>query len=536
LYRAAKNRQVYSRQEPDGSGPRVLRAHINSRRSGKIGDDHGFQALARRSLIMTHFFGAARRGILPVVFFLCGIISAYGQQGTPLRLSPDTAVEMTIKNNLSLQSATLGLDIKKRKSELVWNQFIPSAGVTGTLSRDNWASSSSGMLPVPLDSISSGIPSNIYGVTPYSITLPQWHLNGAFSATLDFSFALVEGIKSFRLDYEAGRISLEKAKLQMEQAVRKMYNQILYLESNVVLLNESYSNAQRQASIAEANFKAGLAPRLTWLQAQVAAENIKPSVYDLENNLKNLKGNFAMLLGLSYDTPFELEPVSFSIFEIPVELSELISRASTEKPDILELRANIITLQSQKKALALQQYTPFLRLGWTLTTLFNPALDPFKDSLFSVDNWNKGGNFSVTFGMTFNNLFSLTKEGQQRKDMEANLQIQNIRLAQMVMETELEVFTKLASLEKTRSSAEAQKTAVNLAEQSYRLTEEAYRAGLQDFQAVQSASLALDQARLQLSQVNFNYLNDLIDLEYSIGVPFGTLSGGNAAGNIGSKK
>jgi outer membrane protein TolC len=309
-----------------------------------------------------------------------------------------------------------------------------------------------------------------------------------------------------------------------------MYNQILLLESNVLLLNESYSNAQRQVSVAEANFRAGLVPRLTWLQAQVAAENMKPSVYDLENNLKSLKGNFALLLGLSYDTPFELEPVSFSIFEIPLELSELISRASTEKPDILELQASIMTLQSQKKAMTLQQYTPFLRLGWSLTTLFSPALDPFKDNLFNSDNWNKGGNFSVTFGISFNSLFPFTKEGQQRKDMEANIQIQNIRLGQMVRETELEVFTKLASLERIRTSAEAQKTAVNLAEQSYRLTEEAYRAGLQDFQAVQGASLALDQAKLQLLSVNFNYLNDLIDLEYSIGVPFGTIS------TIGSTK
>jgi outer membrane protein TolC len=303
-----------------------------------------------------------------------------------------------------------------------------------------------------------------------------------------------------------------------------MYNQLLLLESNVVLMNESYNNAQRQASTAEANFRAGLVPRLTWLQAQVAAENMKPSVRDLENNLNSLKGNFALIMGLSYDTPFELEPISFSVFEIPMELSEFISSASIEKPDILELQANIMTLTSQKKALSLQQFTPFLRLGWSLTSLFSPALDPFKDNLFSTDNWNKGGNFSVTLGMSLNNFLPFTKEGQQRKDMEANLQIQSIRLAQMVRETELEIFTKLASLEKIRTSAEAQKNAVNLAEQSYRLTEEAYRGGLQDFQAVQSASLALSQARLQLAQVNFNYLNDLIDLEYSIGVPFGTLS------------
>jgi outer membrane protein TolC len=322
----------------------------------------------------------------------------------------------------------------------------------------------------------------------------------------------------------------------MEQAVRKMYNQILLLESNVVLLNDSYSNAQRQASIAEANFRAGLAPRLTWLQAQVAAENMKPSVYDLENNLKSLKGNFALLLGLSYDAPFELEPISFSVFEIPVELSELISRASTEKPDILELQANIMTLQSQKKALTLQQYTPFLRLGWSLSYLYNPMLDPFKDSLFTADNWNKGGNFSVTLGFTLNNYLSFTKEGQQRKDMEANLQIQNVRLAQMVRETELEVFTKLASLERIQTSAEAQSNAVNLAEQSYRLTEEAYRAGLQDFQSVQSAALALEQAKLQLLRENFNYLNDLIDLEYSIGVPFGTISSVGTLSSMGSAK
>jgi outer membrane protein TolC len=94
----------------------------------------------------------------------------------------------------------------------------------------------------------------------------------------------------------------------------------------------------------------------------------------------------------------------------------------------------------------------------------------------------------------------------------------------MARETELEIYTKINSLEKIRTTADAQQAAVELAEQSYRLTEEAYRAGLQDFQAVQSAALALEQAKLQLLTQQFNYLSDLIDLEYSIGVPFGTLS------------
>jgi outer membrane protein TolC len=69
---------------------------------------------------------------------------------------------------------------------------------------------------------------------------------------------------------------------------------------------------------------------------------------------------------------------------------------------------------------------------------------------------------------------------------------------------------------------------VNLAEQSYRLTEESYRAGLSDFLQVQSAELELRKARAGMTEQRFNYLTSLIDLEYSIGVPFGTLGNGGA--------
>jgi len=449
----------------------------------------------------------------------------------PLRISADQAAEMATRNNLNLETARIGIDVKKRKSDLVWNEFLPSLVATGTLSRDNWATSGSTMIAVPktgtpatIEGISGWVDPTIFNTDP--ITLPQWHVIGNFSAELTFSFALIEGIKSIHQDYQAGLVTLEKARLQIEQGVRKMYNTILLLEANAALLAESYENAQRQADIAEANYRAGLAPRLSLLQAQVAVANMRPMVSDLENNIKNLKGNFALLLGMSFDAPLELEPVNTGSSFIPSDVADLISRAASGKPDILELRASIAAMETQRRALKLQAYTPFLRFGWTLSSMFNPILDPFQDNLFNADNWNKGGNFSVTLGWSLNSLFPFTKEGQMRADMEANMQIQNIRITQIIRETELEVFTKVNSLEKIRTTAEVQQSAVELAELSYKLTEEAYNAGLQDFQAVRSAALALEQAKLQLLTQQFNYLNDLIDLEYSIGVPFGTLSSG----------
>jgi len=460
-------------------------------------------------------------------FLLCGALSAYAQAPAkvPQRLSLNDAVDMAIKNNLNLEAARIGLDIRKRRSDLVWNEFLPTFMATGTLARDNYATKTQGMT----------IPTAPPIVIP-SQTYPKWHVFGNFSAELTFSFALIEGIRSIKLDYQAGAVGFETAKLQIEQGVRKMYNAILLLEANAALLLETYDNSQRQTDIAEANFRAGLAPRLIWLQAQVAVENMKPMLNDLDNNLKSLKGNFALLLGLPFDAPFELEPLDINTSYIPPDVEELISRAASEKPDIQELQAAIITMHAQRKALAISAFTPFLRFGWNLSTAFNSRLDPFKNTWFNSDNWNGGGTFNITLGWNINSLFPFTKEGQQRRDMEAGIHIQNIMLAQKIRETELEVFTKINSLEKIRATKDAQQAAVDLAEQSYRLTEEAYRAGLQDFQTVQNTVLALNQAKLQYLTQQFNYLNDLIDLEYSIGVPFGTLSSNGTSSSQGGAK
>jgi outer membrane protein TolC len=94
----------------------------------------------------------------------------------------------------------------------------------------------------------------------------------------------------------------------------------------------------------------------------------------------------------------------------------------------------------------------------------------------------------------------------------------------MIQGTEIEIYNTILSLEKTQVTTAAQTQTVNLAERAYRLTEEAYRAGLQDLLQVQNAELELKQAKVSMLEQQFNYLNGLLDLEYSIGVPFGTLS------------
>jgi len=466
---------------------------------------------------------------LTMLLLLCASLQAQETEKAPVRVSLNEAVNLAIKNNLSLESSRTSLATKKRASDLSWNQFIPNVTVAGILSRDNETSTISGMKPIDLAPIFGGPPLNLpippeslYAVYPYSIDAPQWHIVGNIQMSLTISAAMFENMKRLRIDYEGGLLNYDKAKLQLERDVRKAYHNILLLQENIALMRGSYANVERQVQMAQANYNAGLAPELTLLQARVARENMRPVIDQVENGMKLSLAQFAMFLGLNYDTNFELEPLSENIGFVSLDVIDTISKASKEKPDIKELRNTIMMLQSARRA-QVYALTPSLTLGWSSSSAF--IKDPWKDAWFdSDDDWRKSGSFSLTFALRLHSLIPFSTDSQGIKNLDDQIKTATIGLAQMVNGTEIEVYNSVLSLEKTRINTKAQEETVSLAEQSFRLTEEAYRAGLQDYFQVQNAEQSLRQARVQLLEQQFNYLNGLIDLEYSLGVPFGTLS------------
>jgi outer membrane protein TolC len=447
-----------------------------------------------------------------------------------LRISPDEAVEMVVKNNLSLQSSRVETETKKRRSDLAWNVFIPTVDLAGNLIRTNTATTASGLMPVPLDlsqipGMPSGLPT-LYSVVPYSVDVPQWHVAGSLQVSLNLNYALFEGMRNTRLDYEAGLLTYEKARAQLERDVRKSYYQMLLLRENIALLRESYDAAERRVAMARANYNSGLIPEVNLLQARVSMENLKPTIDQAENGLKLSMASFAMNLGLPYDTRFELIPVADETVFIPLDVAELISKAASGRPDILELKQQILLLQSTRRQTFYQLYTPTLNLSWNADPTF--ARDPWKDNWFSADDWRQqSGMFRLTLAFRLNTLFPFTSEGQGLKTLDDNLRSLNIGLAQAIRGTEIEIYNTVLTLEQARETAETQSLTVDLAERTYRLTEEAYQAGLSELLEVQNAELELRRARIGVLEQQYNYIRGLIDLEYAIGVPFGTLSAGN---------
>jgi outer membrane protein TolC len=455
---------------------------------------------------------------------------APAESPAPRRITPDEAVELAIQNNLGLESDRITLDTKKRASTHSWNQFIPDLSVSGTLARSNEASTGSMQFPIDIsDFLSPPLPAgSVYGTSasfPYD--MPQWNLLGNFSVSLNFNITMIENIKKARLDYQGGLLTYANAQAKMEQEVRNGYYDILLAQEQLALQREGYAAAERQVAMAQANYNSGLAPQLTLLQAQVSRDSMKPEIEGLENRLKMAMDNFAMTLGLDYGTQFELVPVEGEPTYLDLDLADLISKAANGNPSVMELRQSILSLQSQRKATALRARTPTLALSWAYSPTF--TRDPWKDSWFDGDFWMDNGRFSVSLAMSLNSFLPFTTTGQGIKDLDNALRSLNIGLAQAVRGTELQIYNAVSTLEQTRNSMDSLDQTVALADRSYQLTEQAYRAGLQSLMEVQNAEQSRRQARFQKIAQQLSYRKGLIDLEYSIGVPFGTLSnGGNS--------
>jgi outer membrane protein TolC len=480
---------------------------------------------------------------LALLLLLC-VNSQTQETQRQIIITTDEAVEFAIRNNLSLETSRTNLEAKKRASSLSWNQFIPSITAGASVLRDNQKSTTtiSGLAPVEWDDAFASpyypfddsrnfemepIPgTKMYNwVTPYSMTIeaPQWHIAYNIQASLNISMAMFENMKRLRLDYEGGLLSYEKAKIQLERDVRKAYHNMLLLQENVSLLRSSLGNAEHQVQMAQANYNAGLAPELTLLQAQVAMENLRPVIDQAENGLKLSMAQFAMFLGMDYGTQYTLVPVEEAAEFIPFDVTQMISRAAAGKPDIQELRHTILMMQSARK-MQVYSLTPALTLSWNHTSAF--IKDPWKDSWFGdKEDWRKSGSLTIALGVRLHSLIPFSSDFQGIKTLDDQIRTATIGLAQMINGTEIEIYNTILTLEKTRTNTEALAHTVSLAQRSYMLTEQAYSAGLQDYFQVQNAQQSLDQARVQMLEQHFNYLNGLIDLEYAIGVPFGTLSG-----------
>ena len=402
-----------------------------------------------------------------------------GLLGAQTVFTIDKAVESALSHNVSVERSAIAYDALGRKSSNAWNVLIPSIDAGAGISR-----------------MTASEVKSYYG---------------SISATLGITPAIIKSIEKAKLDYDSGRITREIALRDVELSVRKAFYGILYERDYVALVESNVATAQKQYEQTLARQRAGLVPEVDLLSAQVTLENLKPSLESAKTSFANDMANFKRLVGVDQAEDISLE----GSLDDAIALSAIdVSGVSAASPSVAKLEKSLEIAKAQKDIAAIGLRTPTFALAYTYK--------PSKTDVAGSD-WEDAGYVSASVTFALDPFLPFSQDAETIRSAsdavrDVELQLSDARVAERLSRDSL-----LRSIERSRAAIKARTLGVRLAERNYALTEDAYRNGTKDLLSLQSASDAFESARVSLKNESYTLLQEVLDLEYAVGVPFGTL-------------
>lgn len=438
-----------------------------------------------------------------------------------LKLTVDEAVDLALKNNLGLESERLKLEQKKWAMYTSWNPLIPSTKLSFSLARLNQRKSISATVPFGNPTLSIPDAGTVYDsvLKTDPIDMPEWGASLSFDTTFVLNAYIVFSIYNSVLDYNSGKINIEIAEKKIERDVRKNYYNLLLIRQNTELLKESVKAAENRYKQAVANYKNGLVPEYTMLAAQVAYENMKPAVLEIENGYFLAELSFKQTLGLKN----EVTPEFVNGMDSPVvkefNCGELIAKYIDNRLDVQSLYHSMNILKNVRN-ITIASMTP--------TFMFRASVDPtfqkdagkdawFGDSTYMSDNWKQNsGMLMFSFSLPLDYYFPFSSKQMDLVNNNYQLKQTEIAMRQLKNGAELEIKSLVLKLQKSINSLNTLRMTYELAQKAYNLAEIAYKAGSKELLEVQNSELEYKKAKNNILQEEYNYTTALLDLEYAL--------------------
>jgi outer membrane protein TolC len=403
-----------------------------------------------------------------------------------IKLDVDTAVSLALRNNLGLKSDRIDLITKKRAKQNSWNEFLPSVSLGAGLS-------------------GSG------GSRPVSSSSP-WDLSASITASLPLSAANIYSMKSTRLSYEAETISLEDTEKKLVRDVKAAFYNLIVLKQKISLIEQNIETAQKRYDQAKANYESGIISELTMLSAQVTLEALKPDLEEAAVDHEIAEMQFKQALGLDRDTPLSIEG-SIEPKTLELEAGKLSQTHLENRLDIKALLKELEILETQKKLVGAEEYTPTLSLSYAFRA---GVSDPFRADWGSAGSWNDSSTVGISLSLPLDGLIPGSSSRVKILEIDDSIEKNRIELVQKRELAEVEIETIVMRLKKSIRTSKALEQNVALAQKTYNLAENQYNAGVGGLMEVEDAYNALQEAKLGVLEERYNYLTGLFDLEYAL--------------------
>lgn len=420
------------------------------------------------------------------LFFLILLFCAGFVFAEEISVTVEQAIELAMQNNIQVHQAERTLNAAKRSNRTSWNSVSPSISGSANLS-----------IPLMENSMTKS---------------KDMSLSVSGSANLRLTPSLYTAIRSAKIQLEQGQITYSEALRSVELNVRKIFYSLLLSEKNLVTQKRSMEAAKRQYETNLAKYNRGQLSELDMLSSQVNYESKMPSVENQENMLVNSMENFKQLLGLDRNVELKLNG-SLEGFESFDE--EKVFENLANVPSIKKMEKQVEAAKNQLLAARFSAYGPSVSAGYSVGA--NMTLKDGQELKLSSHSISLGVSIPLDGYLPWSNgALSVANQKDNLATLKENLENQKTTV-------QLSIENSLRTIRQAQSQKKSLEATVELAQKTYDLTQIAYNQGSRDYNSLMNAQDSLTSARTQLQSQNLTLVNAILELENTLGVPFGSL-------------
>lgn len=421
--------------------------------------------------------------------FIFFSLSAQEKSGNVRRITIDDAVILAADNNVSLKQQKISLDLLKKQKNSSWNSASPSitlgatgSGSLGAGSNEDWS----------LGKQKSTDPS----------------FSASASLNVNLTPAVLIAVQGAKLSYEAGEISYESMVRTIELNVRKSFYGLLYSKENIAVQESALASAKQTYEANLAKYKQGRLSELELLNAQYNYERKLPTVESLKQSYEISLDSFKQVLGLKLTEELELTGDLEEASEAVINEDSIMVNLD----DIPDVKKAKLSVDSAKISLASTKYT-----AW------GPTFSAGLSATEGITNKTLSVNYNFGVSLPLDGYLPWSTRALNVANQKANYEKQQLTLEDTKTSAAIKIRSSYNTIQQAQTQLDMYEKNVSLMQRTYEMTLSAYNAGSKDLLALQTAADNLASAKNTLQNQRYTIISAILDLENTLGVPFGTL-------------
>ncbi|HPO63097.1 MAG TPA: TolC family protein [Candidatus Kapabacteria bacterium] len=320
-----------------------------------------------------------------------------------------------------------------------------------------------------------------------------------------FNSAVFRGIGASKIYLDLSKKQFHSSITKSVLDIKKAFYGVLLAKELSKILNDAYNNAQLNFKNVKALHTQGLVSDFDLLQTEVNVENIKPSLVEMDNMVKNTIEGLKIAMGIEQNREIEVVgEITFSDQTIP-DVTQTIEIVMNNNLDLKSL--------SLKREVD-DAYIDLDRSEWW------PSVAAFGNYTFagSSDNFKFLNYRSAMVGINLSiNLFKGNQTYNKVQQSTITALQTDEQINQLKSFLSMQVKSTILEMERTKSLIESQNRNVNLAQRAYDLSLVRYKEGTGSQLEIQNSELALRQAKTNRLQTVYSYIVTQFQLDYYFG-------------------